>query len=65
MQKERLYPDTKNFRMTDDVLEVYIHDSIMAKVKVPELDIWFSWQGGEPTMLGIDFFRKVIALQGK
>ena len=51
--------------MTDDVLEVYIRDSIMAKVKVPELDIWFSWQGGELTMLGIDFFRKVIVLQGK
>lgn len=25
--------------------------------------ILFSWQGGEPTLLGLDFFRQVVALQ--
>jgi uncharacterized protein len=25
----------------------------------------FSWQGGEPTLMGLDFYRKVVALQGK
>ena len=27
--------------------------------------IHFAWQGGEPTLLGVDYFRKVIELQRK
>jgi uncharacterized protein len=63
LEKERLYPDENKFRMPDDVLETYVRDYIAAQVATAAPDIWFSWQGGEPTLLGIDFFRRAIALQ--
>ena len=48
--------------MPDAVLETYIRDYIAAQA-VPEIS--FAWQGGEPTLLGVDFFRKVVALQAQ
>ena len=46
--------------MPDDVLEEYIK-SYIASQETPE--ITFAWQGGEPTLLGVDYFRKIIALE--
>jgi uncharacterized protein len=63
LEKERLYPDTKKFRMPDDVLETYIRGYIAAQAATGAPEIWFSWQGGEPTLLGVDFFRRAVALQ--
>ena len=60
--KERLYPESRSFRMPDDLLEAYIVQHIEA---APDEIIRFSWHGGEPTVLGLDFFRKITALQGK
>jgi len=60
LEKEKLFPSNENFKMTDDVLESYIRQYI-AQQNVPEIN--FAWQGGEPTLLGVDFFRKVVALQ--
>lgn len=60
LEKERLYPDQTRWRMSDDVLEAYIRQYIEAQ-SVPEIS--FAWQGGEPTLLGVDYFRKVVALQ--
>lgn len=60
LEKEHLYPNNKNFRMSDEVLEAYIKDYIAAQ---PTREVTFAWQGGEPTLLGVDFFRKVVALQ--
>jgi len=48
-------------RMTREVLEVLIRDAIAAQPGTPE--IHFAWQGGEPTLAGIDFFREALALQ--
>ncbi|MBK8689026.1 MAG: anaerobic sulfatase maturase [Betaproteobacteria bacterium] len=48
--------------MDDEVLERFIRDYI-ASVTVDE--VVFSWQGGEPTLLGLEFFHKVVALQRK
>lgn len=48
--------------MSDEVLESYIRQYIETQ-SVPEIN--FAWQGGEPTLLGVDFFRKVVALQQK
>jgi len=48
--------------MSDAVLKEYIRQYIRSQ-PVPEIN--FAWQGGEPTLLGIDFFRKAIALQKK
>ena len=49
-------------RMDDDVLECFIRDYI-ASVTADE--VVFSWQGGEPTLRGLGFFEKVVALQKK
>ena len=63
LEKEKLYPDEKRFRMSDDVLERYVRDLIDAGVKAGQREIAFAWQGGEPTMLGVGFFEKAVALQ--
>ena len=61
-EKERLYPQTKRSRMADDLLEEYIAQQ-MAIAPGPE--ITFSWHGGEPTVLGLEYFRRIVELQGK
>ena len=62
LEKEKLYPEVKNWAMQDDVLEKYIKEYIRSQ-EAPE--ITFAWQGGEPTLLGINFFKKAIQLQKK
>ncbi len=61
LSKEMLYPGSR-FRMADKLLEEYIKQMIESQ-KVPEVNI--SWQGGEPTMMGLDFFKKSIKLEKK
>lgn len=60
LEKEKLYPGRSNWAMPDDVLENYIRQYIEAQ-NVPAVN--FAWQGGEPTLLGVEFFRKAVALQ--
>ncbi len=60
LKKEDLYPETKSFRMTDDVLETYVRQYIEAQ---PTNEVVFAFQGGEPTLMGLHFFEKVIAYQ--
>ena len=62
LEKQALFPQKKDWRMNDTVLETFIRDYIEAQ-EVPEVS--FVWQGGEPSLLGIDFFRKVIELEKK
>ena len=62
LEKQNLYPEGEPFRMPDDILEEYIVQHIDAS---PETVISFSWHGGEPTLLGLDFFRKIVAFQRK
>ena len=62
LEKEKLYPEETNFRMSDEVLELFIRQKIEAQ---DTNIVSFAWQGGEPTLLGIDFFRKVVELQKK
>ncbi|MCX7920002.1 MAG: anaerobic sulfatase maturase [bacterium] len=62
LEKHNLFPATEQYRMSDVVLETYIKQYIQSQ-DVPE--IHFSWQGGEPTLLGIEFYQKVIRLQQK
>ncbi len=58
LSKEALYPNDR-FRMPDDVLEQYLRQVIEAQA-APEVTI--AWQGGEPTLMGVDFFRRAVAL---
>jgi uncharacterized protein len=60
LEKEKLYPDAGGMRMKPEVLAAYIRDYIAAQ---PGPVVHFAWQGGEPTLLGVDYFRNVIALQ--
>lgn len=60
LEKEHLYPDVDSFRMSDDILEEYIVQHIEASNGDV---IRFSWHGGEPTILGVDYFRQIVALQ--
>lgn len=46
--------------MSDEVLERYIRQHIGAST---EPEIFFSWHGGEPTLAGLDFFRKAVTFQ--
>jgi uncharacterized protein len=50
------------FVMPDDILEGYVEQHIDASFG-PE--VRFSWHGGEPTVLGLDYFRKIVALERK
>ncbi len=61
-EKESLFPDEENYRMSDEVLEAYIRKYIETQ-KIQEVP--FVWQGGEPTLMGLDFFKKVVSLQNK
>ena len=56
LSKEMLYPGSR-FRMADELLETYIRQYIEAQA-VPEVNI--AWQGGEPTLMGLDFFRRSV-----
>ena len=60
LEKEKLYPGESRWRMSDEVLEKYIREYIHSQ---PVNEIHFAWQGGEPTLLGLDFFQKVVHLQ--
>ncbi len=60
--KHRLYPETRRFRMNDRLLETFVRDYIAIH---EGSEIWFTWQGGEPTLLGLKFFHKVLELQGR
>lgn len=48
--------------MSEELLEIFTRQYIEAQ-DVPS--VTFTWQGGEPTLLGIDFFKKAVALQMK
>ncbi len=61
LEKEKLYPEVgQDWRMSDEVLERYVRQQIEAQ-DVPVVD--FAWQGGEPTLMGVDFFRRAVGLQ--
>lgn len=62
LEKEKIYPNTNNWIMNEEVLEKYIHQYISTQ-SVNEIN--FAWQGGEPTILGVDYFKKVVDLQNK
>lgn len=62
LNKNKLYPDTIDFRMSYELLEEFTRQYIQYQ---PGPLVSFIWQGGEPTLLGLDFFRRVVELQEK
>jgi uncharacterized protein len=61
LDKEALYPGSR-FHMSDEILEKYIAQLIEGH---RSNEVTVAWQGGEPTIMGVDFFRRAIALQEK
>jgi len=51
-----LYPGDR-FRMSDQMLETYIRQLLESQ---PADEVNVAWQGGEPTLMGLDFFRRAI-----
>lgn len=65
LEKQTLYPCNQGktaWVMNDRVLEEFVRQYTAAQ---PNDVVSFVWQGGEPTLLGVDYFRKVVALQKK
>ncbi len=62
--KEKLYPDTRSFRMSEATLDQFTRQYIEGQPEnAPEVN--FAWQGGEPTLLGVKFFQRAVELQEK
>lgn len=59
LSKELLYPDS-DFHMGENVLREYIQQYIESQ---RTKEVVFVWQGGEPTLLGIDYFQKIIEIE--
>jgi uncharacterized protein len=61
LSKEELYPGSP-FRMSDEILESYIKQLVESH-RTSEVTI--AWQGGEPTLMGLDFFKRSVELANK
>ncbi len=59
-EKQALFSADGEYRMTDDVLSAFVRGYITSQ---PTPVVEFVWQGGEPTLLGMDFFQRAMELQ--
>lgn len=59
LSKEMLYPNSR-LRMSDSTLEEYLRQLIESHLLAPEVVV--AWQGGEPTLMGLDFFRRSVEI---
>lgn len=62
LSKENLYPSRATPLMDEATLEIYIRQ-LMESSPGPQVDI--AWQGGEPMLRGIDFYRSAVRLADK
>ena len=60
LHKEQLLEQPKNPRMSVSLLEAHIRQYIEAQTGD---EVIFTWQGGEPTLMGLAFFQQVVELQ--
>ncbi|MEJ6951441.1 anaerobic sulfatase maturase [Natronospora cellulosivora (SeqCode)] len=62
LDKSEYYQESSSFKMSYELLEEYTKQYIQAQ-PVPYVN--FGWQGGEPTLRGLEFFKKAVELQEK
>lgn len=62
LSKQELLGKPQSWRISDEVLEKFIRQYFEAQ---NYKEVVFSWQGGEPTLLGLDFFKRVVELEKK
>ena len=60
LEKQALFDTEENSRMSEEILTAFIHKYVEAQ---PTPVVEFVWQGGEPTLLGVEFFQRVVELQ--
>lgn len=61
-EKEKLYPEKQHYRMSDELVELFIRQKTEAHTSS---QVHFAWQGGEPTLLGVSYFERVVEFQKK
>ena len=61
LKKQQLYPGS-SLCMSLETLEEYTRQMLAAQ---PGPEVVFAWQGGEPTLLGLDFYRQAVSFQQK
>lgn len=61
LDKDALFDRKATRRMSPETLEHYVRQMIAATPR--DLPVQFTWQGGEPTLLGLDFYRRAVELQ--
>ena len=62
LHKEDLLHQPKTPRMSESLLEMHIQQYIEAQTGK---EVVFSWQGGEPTLMGVEFFQRVVEIQAR
>lgn len=62
LDKTSLYPPRERYRMSDATLENFTRQYLEAQPP-DAAEVSFAWQGGEPTLMGLPFFRRAVALQ--
>ncbi|MBT3630503.1 MAG: anaerobic sulfatase maturase [Candidatus Marinimicrobia bacterium] len=62
LEKESLFPKASTFKMAPEILESFILQNIESQ---PTNSVHFTWQGGEPTLLGVPYFEEIVKLQQK
>jgi uncharacterized protein len=60
LEKQALFGPDEKYRMSDEVLSAFIANYVASQ---PSPEVAFVWQGGEPTLLGLNFFKRVVELQ--
>ncbi len=61
LEKDALYPSETKRRMSEEVLASYVRNYIESHSEKAE--VVFTWQGGEPTLMGLEFYRRASELQ--
>jgi len=59
LEKSALFSETNIHRMSKDILE----ETVRQVLRQGEREVSFGWQGGEPTLMGLPFFRRAVELQ--
>ena len=62
LEKHALFAEENTCRMSDEILEQQVRNYIASQ---PQEEVEFAWEGGEPTLMGLDFFKRAVALQKK
>jgi len=61
LEKSELFPESRTHRMSDEVQEELIRQVMQQSGD----SVSIAWQGGEPTLMGLDFYKRAVELEMK